>query len=150
MNLPVAVVLAVVGTLLIMLIVRGKRTPAPVTAGIFGLVVVSLVIGGWSYSNGQSSNRATDRREAASATASAAQRAYDAQLSQYTSCVTKVGTRLDIRSVLFSMVDLSDLFPGNTSAEQYTSTRQALIDAKYPALDVATACGPQPSPPTKS
>lgn len=147
MSLAVAIALAVVMTVLIMRAVRGRKTPAVATAGVFGLVVVALMIGSWAYSLGQNTSRAADRREAATAAMAASQRAYDAQVSQYTACVTKVAVRADLRTVLLELVDLSDLFPNSAPAEQYTQTRQALIDAKYPALQVAAACGDQPAPP---
>lgn len=148
MSLVVAIALAVIMTVLIMRGVRGRKTPAVATAGVFGLVVVALMVGTWAYSLGQNTSRAADRREAANAAMAATQRAYDAQVSQYSACVAKVGTRTDLRTVFFALVDLSDLFPNSAAAERYTQTRQALIDAKYPALKVDAACGDQPTPPT--
>lgn len=147
MNLVWAIGIAVVATVLIMLMVRGKKTPAMATAGIFGLVVVSLMIGAWSAARNSARDRAVDQRQAAQDSASAAQRGFDAQQSQYDACVTKVHTRADIRAVLFAMVDLSDVFPGSALAGQYTTTRVALINQRYPMLDVDTECGAKPIPP---
>lgn len=148
MSLVIAIAIAVIMTCLIMLGVRGRKTPAVATAAVFGLVVVALMVGTRAYSLGQNTSRAADRREAANASMAAAQRAYDAQATQYSSCVAKVATRADLRTVFFALVDLSDLFPNSPGAEQYTASRRALIDAKYPALKVDTECGVQPTPPT--
>lgn len=150
MNLPIAIIIAVLGITVLMFLMRGKKTPATATTAVFGLVVVSLMIGGTVFNRQVRTTRENDRRVAAAATAAAAERAYEAQVTQYTSCVSKVATRIDLRVVLFALVDLSDLFPGSAAAEQYTVNRRALIDAKYPLLNLEATCGPVPTAPTSS
>lgn len=77
-------------------------------------------------------------------------RVHDVETSQHETCVNRVKTRDDVRAVLFSIVDLTDLFDpdtitpkGQAFIDNYQATRTALIEAKYPALDAADCDSPQ-------
>lgn len=50
-------------------------------------------------------------------------------------CLTRVQIRGDLRSVLFKIIDLSDVLPGDQGAEAYRLNRTNFINEKYPALD---------------
>jgi hypothetical protein len=52
-------------------------------------------------------------------------------------CVARVEVRDDLRSVLFKVVDLSDLTTSH-GAVQYQKNRVDYINAKYPALPIAS------------
>lgn len=53
---------------------------------------------------------------------------------QEQACEARVETRKTLRDVLFHVVDLSDVLPGNEGAEAYTENRIAYIDATYPEI----------------
>lgn len=65
---------------------------------------------------------------------------------QYDTCNTQTDTRNTLRSIFFYMVDLSDLFPGNSQAETYTMHRHDYIDKNYPALDPKRCVQPPAEP----
>lgn len=49
-------------------------------------------------------------------------------------CEERRNSRADLSKILNEIVDLSDIFPGSESAEQYTSSRKKLIDAHYSTI----------------
>lgn len=48
-------------------------------------------------------------------------------------CEQRQESRQDLHDVLYEIVDLSDILPGNPEAEQYTVNRRAFIDANLGA-----------------
>lgn len=49
-------------------------------------------------------------------------------------CDAKIQAREDLRSILFYVVDLSDVFPDEPLADRYTESRVDYIEQKYPSL----------------
>lgn len=49
-------------------------------------------------------------------------------------CDQKIKGRNDLRDSLFKIVDLSDLFPGDPTAEAYTNTRVEYINEHYEVI----------------
>ncbi len=79
----------------------------------------------------------------------------------YNACLARVEsqavTRDDLRSILFAITDLSDVFPGEALADTYRENRKALINDRYEPIDIAarqeTDCvkpGLEPTPPEES
>lgn len=138
--LAVAVVAAV--------IYRDSNIKAPVPIITLALVLALGYAGLSNVQNTSKHNRLADQLTAQKDAHDAALLGYEALEGQYETCVAKVSTRADIRTVLFQIVDLTDLFPNNAPlARQYTQSRQQTINAEYPMLDEATECGTQPVPP---
>jgi hypothetical protein len=78
-----------------------------------------------------------------------AEQIYGNQRQIYTGCITNHETRDAVRTVLFKIVDLSDLFPSGQApagVAQYTGTRDNYIDLFYPPLS-KESCGPEPKEP---
>lgn len=65
-----------------------------------------------------------------------AQRIQDVADRQDQLCDTRIRTRKDLREVLFRVVDLSDVLPGERAAEAYTKNRIDFINNKYPEITV--------------
>ncbi len=55
-------------------------------------------------------------------------------------CQTRIDARDDLRGVLFNITDLSDLFPGDPTAEAYTANRKDYINTNY--KPISPGCPP--------
>ncbi len=55
-------------------------------------------------------------------------------------CDTRVLAREDLRAVLLYVVDLSDMFPDDHIAEEYTASRVSYIEERYPSLLLHDDC----------
>lgn len=63
------------------------------------------------------------------------------RLAAYESCVLAIQGRNDLRVVLVSIIDLTDLFPDSLVAAQVSQSRIELIDTVYPAVSIDDGCG---------
>lgn len=76
-------------------------------------------------------------------------RAYDAEVADYRTCLTRVQTRLELRGQFLSLYSLIETAGNPVSDRTKTLLDEARqqLDANYPALNPDTEC-PLPAPPT--
>lgn len=126
------------------------------------VAAVALSVGSW-FIIGQiqavgAKQLAQTRHDAAEQVYAAAAIDHTRQEIEYRQCLSDAQDRVErsdgLRASLTSITDLSDLFPGSTLAQEYTKTRQAIVEASFPPLDVkqlqadCVLPGPTPVPPT--
>lgn len=77
------------------------------------------------------------------------QRAYDAELADYRTCLTRVNTRIELRGQFNGLYDLIEISVGPEALETKALINKAReqLDRSYPALDPNIEC-PAPAPPT--
>lgn len=136
----------------------------PVETVLGGLVLASLVVfagGTFLWDRIEDSDRAqrdADRIRQLDEAYAAAHSDWRRNGEEFDSCLTSAtdaGVRVEqLRAVLFSIVDLNELFPDSEAARLFTATKTAEIETQYPPIDVAARqalCvdpGPEPIDPT--
>lgn len=137
----------------------------PVETVLGGLVLAALVVfagGTFLWDRIEDTDRAqrkADRVRQLEEAYAAAHSDWRRDGERFESCLASAddaGVRVErLRDVLFSIVDLNDLFPNSDAARLYTESKSAEIEAQYPPIDVAARkamCvqpGPEPTPPSE-